>query len=67
MSHAVHLTRTYADRRVLFLHCAHSSSFPARVIGAPHTVSRKMSRNRRQVALLVSSKVTVRGESRGAC
>jgi hypothetical protein len=67
MSYDVDLTRTYSNGRLLFLYRAHSSSFPARVIGARRTVSRKISRNRRQAALLVGSKVTVTGESRGAC
>jgi hypothetical protein len=63
MSNDADLTRTYSDGRVLFLSHGHGSSFPARVIVARHTVPRKISRNRRQAALLVGSKLTVAGES----
>jgi hypothetical protein len=63
MSHDVGLTRGYPDGRVLFLYRGHGSSFPARVIGVRHTILGKISRNRRQAALLVGSKVTVACES----
>jgi hypothetical protein len=63
MSNDADLTRTYSGGRVLFLYHGHGSSFPARVIVARHTVTRTISRDRRQAALLVGSKVTVAGES----
>jgi hypothetical protein len=63
MSNDEDLARTFSDGRVLSLYHGHGSSFPARVIGARHTVSRKISRNRRQAALLVGSKLTVAGET----
>jgi hypothetical protein len=63
MSHDVDRTRTFSAGPILFLYRGHGSSFPARVIVARHTVSRKISRNRRQAALLGGSKVTVAGES----
>jgi len=63
MSNDVDLTRTYSEGRVLLLNLRHGSSFPARVIVACHTVPRKISRNRRQAALLVGRKLNVAGES----
>jgi hypothetical protein len=63
MGNDADLTRTCSDGRVWFLYRGHGSSFPARGIVARHTVSRKMSRNRRQAALLVGSKLTAAGES----
>jgi hypothetical protein len=59
----VDLTRACSDGRVWFPYRGHGSSFPARVIVARHAVSRKVSRDRRQAALLVGSKLTAAGES----
>jgi hypothetical protein len=63
MSNDEDLTRRYSGGRLWFLSHGHGSSFPARFIVARHTVSWKISPNRRQAALLVGSKVTVAGES----
>jgi hypothetical protein len=63
MSNDEDLMRMYSAGRVLFLYHGHGSSSPARVIVARHTLSGKISRNRRQAALLVGSKLTVAGES----
>jgi hypothetical protein len=61
MSNDEDLTRSYSGGCLWFLSRGHGSSFPARFIVARPTVSRKMSPNRRQAALLGGSKVA--GES----
>jgi hypothetical protein len=63
MSDDSDLTRGCPDGRFLFLDRGHGSSFPARVVVASHTVSRAISRNRRQAALLVGRELTGAGES----